>query len=243
MLQKRWKSIRSCYAREVKRQKNVKSGSGATNRKSEYIYFKQLQFLQRVVAIREESVEEENSESTEVGELPKQNVTKKRKVTVVDDPFVQALNNSIAQRHRETTEQRLRETAEVDEDRLFLLSLLGTLKNLSPQVKMATKIKMLTLLSDASDFSGNRTFDYADRSFRHTPEINPGGRMVSHENYHPGYSTQRQVIATEQPGPSYRTNTNHPNETNSPYNSMTIYASSPSDTHDSLDSEPLMDLY
>ncbi|CAH2000780.1 unnamed protein product [Acanthoscelides obtectus] len=53
VLQKRWKSIRSCYAREVKRQKNLKSGSGATNRKSEYIYFKQLQFLQKVVAIRE----------------------------------------------------------------------------------------------------------------------------------------------------------------------------------------------
>ncbi|CAH1958843.1 unnamed protein product [Acanthoscelides obtectus] len=27
VLQKRWKSIRSCYAREVKRQKNLKSGS------------------------------------------------------------------------------------------------------------------------------------------------------------------------------------------------------------------------
>lgn len=247
MLQKRWKSIRSCYAREVKRQKNLKSGSGATNRKSEYIYFKQLQFLQKVVAIREEGVEEENSESTEVGERPKQKVTNKRKLTVDDDPFVQALNNSIEQRRRETIEQGLRETAEVDEDRLFLLSLLSTLKNLPPQVKMATKIKMLTLLNDASGFSGNRTFDYADRSFRHTSEINPGGRMVSHENSHPGYSTQRQVIATEYPGPSYRTNTNYQNETitntpNSPYHSMT-YASSPSDTHDSHDSEALMDLY
>lgn len=251
MLQKRWKSIRSCYVREAKRQKNVKSGSGATNRKSEYIYFKQLQFLKRVVAIREESVDEENSESVnsfEVSELPIQKVTNKRKATA-DDPFVQALNNSIAQRRRETAEQRLRETAELDEDRLFLLSMLSTLKNLPPQVKMSTKIKMLTLLNDASDFSGNRTFDYADRLFRHTSEMNPGGRIVSHENYHPGYSTQRQVIATEQPGPSFRTNTNYHNETitnstNSPYNSMdTIYTSSPSDTHDSLDSEPLMDLY
>lgn len=238
MLQKRWKSIRSCYAREVKRQKNIKSGSGATNRKSEYIYFKQLQFLQKVVAIREEGVEEENSENTEVGERPKQKVINKRKLTVDDDPFVQALNNSIEQRRRETTEQRLRETAEVDEDRLFLLSLLSTLKNLPPQVKMATKIKMLTLLNDASGFSGN------------TSEINAGGRMVSHENYHPGYSTQRQVLATEYPGPSYRTNTNYQKETitnspNSPYNSMNTmtYASSPSDTNDSQDSEPLMDLY
>ncbi|GBP53251.1 hypothetical protein EVAR_88135_1 [Eumeta japonica] len=88
-----------------------------------------------------------------------------------------ALNNSIEQRRRETTEQRLRDTAEIDEDRPFLLSLLTTLKNLPPQVKMATKIKMLTLLIDASGFSGNRTFDYADRSFRHTSEINTGGRM------------------------------------------------------------------
>ncbi|XP_026736327.1 uncharacterized protein LOC113499922 [Trichoplusia ni] len=248
VLQKRWKSIRSCYAREVKRQRNVKSGSGATNRKSEYIYFKQLQFLQKVVAIRE-GEEEKNSESSEVGERPKK-VTNKRKLAVDDDPFIQALNNSIEQRRRETTEQRLRETAEVDEDRLFLLSLLSTLKNLPPQIKMATKIKMLTLLNDASGFSGNRTFDYTGPSFRNSPEINPGGRMMSHDTYHPGYSTQRQVIATEYPGPSYRTNTNYQNEPitsspNSPYNSMNTmtYASSPSDTNDSQDSEPLMDLY
>lgn len=86
MLQKRWKSIRSCYAREVKRQKNFKSGSGATNRKSEYIYFKQLQFLQKVVAIREEGVEEENSESTEVSRRPKRKDTNKHKLAVDDDP-------------------------------------------------------------------------------------------------------------------------------------------------------------
>lgn len=114
---------------------------------------------------------------------------------------------------------------------------------------MATKINMLTLLNDASGFSGNRAFDYTDQSFRNSSEINPGGRMVSHET-HPGYSTQRQVIATEYPGASYRTNTNYQMEPitsspNSPYNSMNTmtYASSPSDTHDSLDSEPLADLY
>lgn len=70
---------------------------------------------------------------------------------------------------------------------------------------MATKLKMLTLLNDASGFSGNRAFDYAKHSFRNSSEINPGGRMVSHET-HPAYSTQRQVIATEYPGASYRTN-------------------------------------
>ncbi|CAK1590301.1 unnamed protein product [Parnassius mnemosyne] len=60
--------------------------------------------------------------------------------------------------------RQLRETAEVDEDQLFLLSLLSTLKNLPLQIKKATKIKILTLLNDASGFSGNRTFDYADRT-------------------------------------------------------------------------------
>ncbi|CAH1986863.1 unnamed protein product [Acanthoscelides obtectus] len=238
VLQKRWKSIRSCYAREVKRQKNLKSGSGATNRKSEYIYFKQLQFLQKVVAIREkEDDEEENSESTEVRERPKEKATIKRKRQLAedDDPFVRALNNSIEQRQRETSEQILRETAETDEDRLFLLSLLSTLKNLPVQVKMATKIKMLTLLNDASDYSGYRTFDYADRSFRHTSQANSGGRLVSQGNYHPGSSTQPRT-------------TNYPTETitNSPgYNSMNtiMYTSSPSDTPDSLDSEPYMELF
>lgn len=185
MLQKRWKSIRSCYAREVKRQKNLKSGFVVTDRKSEYIYFKQLQFLQKVVAIGE-GVE---AASAEVGERSTQKVTNKRRLTEDGDPFVQALNNSTKQCHRETTEQRLRETIEVDEDRLFLLSLLSTLKTLPPQLKMTAKIKTLTLLNDASGFSGNSKFD-ADRSFRHTSEIDSGGRMVSHDilySIHPSY--------------------------------------------------------
>ncbi|XP_045486200.1 uncharacterized protein LOC110998773 [Pieris rapae] len=52
-LQRKWKSIRGCFTREVGRQKSLKSGSGGGPRKSEYVFFQQLQFLKNVVAVKE----------------------------------------------------------------------------------------------------------------------------------------------------------------------------------------------
>jgi len=45
-LQKKWKSLRDNYVRESKKCKIVKSGSGAS-KKSTYIHFERLRFLQK----------------------------------------------------------------------------------------------------------------------------------------------------------------------------------------------------
>lgn len=163
-------------------------------------------------------------------------------MTEDDDPFVRALNNSIEQRQHDSAEQRHREIAETNEDRLFLLSLLSTLQGLPPNIKMTTKIKMLTLLNDASNYSSNRTYDYTDRSFRHTSEANPNSGLVTQENYHPGYSTQRRVTnVSEYPGTSCRTNTNYPNETVTSNSNTMMSTTSPSDTHSEYDYMELFD--
>lgn len=147
MLQKRWKGIRSSYTRELKRQKHVKSGSVANNRKSEYIHFQHLTFLQNVVTIRDTPEEEEEVWSTEeVGEPPKKIMKKKSKPHIAgdDESLGRTLSNSIE------LIQRL-ERAEEDEDRMFLLSLHSTLKGLPRNRKMETKIKILTILNEASE--------------------------------------------------------------------------------------------
>ncbi|KAH0819186.1 hypothetical protein GEV33_003605 [Tenebrio molitor] len=125
-LQKRWKSIRGCFTREVKRQKEVKSGSAAGSRKSEYQYFKQLQFLQKVVAVRDISEEpaedlqldsQNNEETADRSQRAKRSKKRHKTTDPEDDPRMKARNNSI-----EKMEQL--ERAEEDEDRMFLLSLL-----------------------------------------------------------------------------------------------------------------------
>ncbi|XP_047519204.1 uncharacterized protein LOC125059057 [Pieris napi] len=148
-LQKRWKSIRGCYTREVNRKKSVKSGSGCGSRKSEYIYYKQLQFLQKVVSIRapdptSATVDPSNSEDNPehvTQEIRQLHGRKKQKTkeNTEDNKFIAFLNKS------------KREKCEIgnqDEDKLFLLSLVGTLKKVPPNRKMATKIKIMTILNE-----------------------------------------------------------------------------------------------
>ncbi|KAL4142558.1 hypothetical protein QTP88_004997 [Uroleucon formosanum] len=61
-LQKRWKGIRDAYVKEVKKMKQVKSGSGAV--KSSYLYYKRLQFLQPTI---KKNSTERNFETANVG--------------------------------------------------------------------------------------------------------------------------------------------------------------------------------
>ncbi|XP_047029775.1 uncharacterized protein LOC124637392 [Helicoverpa zea] len=146
-LQKRWKSIRGCFTRELNRQKSLKSGSGSGPRKSEYIYFKQLQFLQNVVALREP---EATDSDVEIGDpdllqdktSPKR-MKKKQKTATEDYNFLEVLNKSIKSREQYELENQ-------DEDRLFMMSLVSTLKKVPPQKKMATKIKIMKILEEAT---------------------------------------------------------------------------------------------
>ena len=53
-VQKKWHSLRNCFARELRLQKEMKSGQGAKKRRK-YIYFEKLFFLLPSVENREHS--------------------------------------------------------------------------------------------------------------------------------------------------------------------------------------------
>ncbi|CAH1992057.1 unnamed protein product [Acanthoscelides obtectus] len=193
-LQKRWKSIRGCFTRELNRQKSLKSGSGRGPRKSEYIFFKQLLFLQKVVALRESEVEEKSKESdpdveatnpdteqdlqqgSQALSCPKRMKTKKNNAPE-DDKFLEALNKSIKSREQYEVENQ-------DEDRLFMLSLVSTLKNVPPQKKMATKMKIMSILDEAT-----RPVLNIDYSTLYRQNYWSQTESSSSQSYHPGYST------------------------------------------------------
>ncbi|XP_041973271.1 transcription factor Adf-1-like [Aricia agestis] len=207
-LQKRWKNIRTCYARELKRQKQLEAGIPIeSDRKSEYIYWKQLQFLQKesqdtdTPEIKKECVEEhyieieeqplkmikleneqpdsdpfdsghteqepiastsaESNEDNRLTDAPFHSVYTKQRNKDHEPSFAEANVG-----HKQTvsrllpsvyTEQRSTDRectlAEAEEDKMFLMSLLGTLNSLPSRKKMNTKIKIMSVLHEAMQYN------------------------------------------------------------------------------------------
>jgi len=159
-LQKRWKGIRDAYVKEVKKMKQVKSGSGAV--KSSYLYYKRLQFLQPTIkknstesnfetanvggdenleSSTENSIEEDSSRvSNEEGTFksPLQQ-RKKIKLHPADEHFANIIEKSL--NHRNTIEKK-----EDDEDKLFCLSLYKEIKKVPDAMRLKTKIEIYNLL-------------------------------------------------------------------------------------------------
>nr|CAH7761159.1 unnamed protein product [Callosobruchus chinensis] len=117
--------------------KTVKSGSGGGTRKSEYLLEPDPEAGSNGTA---EAQDPEGVEDREVFNGPKRS---KNKNTSEDDKFVEAFKTSLEGREKY-------ETLLQDEDRLFMLSLVDILKKVPPQNKMATKIKIMMLLDEAT---------------------------------------------------------------------------------------------
>lgn len=111
-LQKKCKHVRDNFSREFKKQKTLKSGSGAS-KSNPYIYFQQLMFLQPTVTNKSTTSNlESNSqleEETEFEDLQlaldgpsrgDRNVgnNKRFKMNPIDKQFVDILNKSVALR-------------------------------------------------------------------------------------------------------------------------------------------------
>ncbi|XP_075983668.1 uncharacterized protein LOC142981554 [Anticarsia gemmatalis] len=122
-LQKKWKSLRDNYMREVKKIKTVKSGSGAS-KTSTYIHYNRLRFLQASIANKdtESSFGADNaSTSSEVAEVeissgfksPKSTSRKKQKLNPADERFANILEQSLAQKNVSHPKE------DDDEDKLF----------------------------------------------------------------------------------------------------------------------------
>lgn len=150
-MQKKWKNLRDNYARELKRQKTLPSGSQA--RKGTYIYFRRLQFLEGSVSGKETISNIENDREEELCEeadVTKEHrekgistsAKKKMKANSVDLHIADILEKSLLARQNETEKQD-------DEDKLFCLSLYKEMKKLPENIRLVTKIELLNVFHRA----------------------------------------------------------------------------------------------
>lgn len=161
-LQKRWKGLRDGYVKEVKKMKQIKSGSGASARSS-YLYYGRLQFLQPTI---KKNSTESNFETAEVGDdedvesatenlieedspsasnkegifkTPPNHQRKKIKLHPADEHFAKIIEKSLNQRN-------VAEKKEEDEDKLFCLSLVKEIKKVPETMRLKTKIEIYNLI-------------------------------------------------------------------------------------------------
>jgi hypothetical protein len=151
-LQKKWKNLRDSFFRELRTQKNVRSGSAAPQKKNNYIYFQCLQFLKGAAETNPavSNIELEVTEGTTSQDLDShhgfgQPQKKKELLNNADMEIVSVLKRSIEMR-----EERERD---IDGDKMFFLSLLDEFKKVPDHLKMATKMEILKTIHNGQSFS------------------------------------------------------------------------------------------
>lgn len=158
-LKKKWKNIRSCFAREIRRMKNTKSGSSASH-KTPYIYFKQLLFLKNTIGNLnpERSITEEEKSTTDqepLGPYSRENIVGRKKKKPSDDgtrELLETLNKCI------DTRKNNADILERDEDRMFLLSLLSSFRKIPEHKKPAAKIQLITMIDSFGTNTPNNVY-------------------------------------------------------------------------------------
>lgn len=156
---------------------NTKSGSGSS-RKTPYVFFKQLSFLQSVVQERSTSNSMANTDVSEIEPNVEQNSVHaswkertgtKRKSTGNEtansdvDKLVSVLKDNI--RSREDTER----SKEDDDDRMFLLSLLTSMKKIPDHMRFSVRMQMMQIIDHA--LKGDSTFVTVQQSLQQNHPI------------------------------------------------------------------------
>ncbi|XP_076045702.1 uncharacterized protein LOC143027943 [Oratosquilla oratoria] len=158
LLQRKWKSLRDCYSRERQRLAKLKSGS-AVSRKTQYVFYNHLSFLQNVIKskgssnnLEEPTAEEKPSETEQpsaCSSVPnvEEKGGKRKKVEQIS-PEVERLMN-VLQAGMQSREER--ETLkEQDDDRLFLLSLLKPMKKIPEHLRLGVRIQIMQVIDNAA---------------------------------------------------------------------------------------------
>ncbi|CAH2241388.1 uncharacterized protein LOC120626736 [Pararge aegeria] len=174
-LQRKWKGIRGCFTRELRRQGNVKAGIDPGVRKSEYTHFQQMQFLRNVVTRRPGNNEhlyyEEPTTPPAIIKQENSNDGDNSSSKLDDDDHEDYCQLEDAQSDFSKLEEinvefdrtdPLRDVERLkakkprydsmtdDDDLLFLLSMLKTLKRVPVKKKMATKMNIMAVLDEAT---------------------------------------------------------------------------------------------
>lgn len=128
----------------MKRQRNYGAGTG---RKSEYVYYKNLQFLTRVMNIAEKETNELEYVYCDDNDSTSQTSVDYCQTDQQQTSFDTDMQKNTSKRKSHEYEGPFSDEEE-DEDRLFLLSLHKTLRRVPRNKKIAVKIKMLSILNE-----------------------------------------------------------------------------------------------
>lgn len=158
--QRKWKSLRDCYSRELLKMKKEK-GTPANRRR--YRYYNQLSFLQTVVkpisvienvenmtmSVKKEPEKQREMEaSLKSRSRNKKNISSDMKQLEEDMKQLEEdkLFVSVAEK---LIRERCQETMEKDEDTLFVLSLVPELKKIPDDIKLDVKCELLNVFKKA----------------------------------------------------------------------------------------------
>lgn len=145
-IQKRWHNLRSCFGRELRIQKQTKSGQESTKRRK-YFYFDRLLFLlpnvemrpseSNISPVRDQDAEEDNDADGQENVCQSEIRTPKRKKTEKKDTYEEQLLKIMKQKQAETSP---------DDDTNFALSLVPTLRSLPEDKKLQARIDIMNVL-------------------------------------------------------------------------------------------------
>ncbi|XP_072387017.1 uncharacterized protein [Diabrotica undecimpunctata] len=148
-LQKKWRNIKDSFNREKRRLTGIKSGSVAS-RKTPYIYFNMLSFLNitnppsNTHSSIGDQDESDDSQSTPAGSCETRMLAKKRKTRdEIETQEIKVLKDS--------SEAKINHDIKFfnDEDRLFMLSLVSDLKRVPQYLKLQVKQQLMNVLEEA----------------------------------------------------------------------------------------------
>ncbi|KAB0805403.1 hypothetical protein PPYR_02373 [Photinus pyralis] len=172
---RKWKSLRDSYSRELaKQKKEFKSGSAAKPRKK-YIFFEQLRFLNNAaVSSHEDTIDAANHEN--------------------DEEEI----SEVVEKNSKSSE------FEVDDDKLFLLSLLSDLKCIPAHLKLNAKSQLMGVLSSFKQNSFIPTQQYPQSTSNWQPQ---NQQYAQHYQYtptpHTSSTQQLPQIDTQQNATTY----------------------------------------
>lgn len=154
MIQRRWKNLRACFSRELRCQKDVKSGQAAPKRKR-YVYFDKLLFLvpsmeagretsSNVPSLDEETISENDSSTPGITQPTRE----KKKNKSYEESLLEILRDKTNHQNIQTLP---------DPDNYFALSLVPLLKSIPPGQKIDAQIAILNTLKYYTQSSNSFT--------------------------------------------------------------------------------------
>ncbi|KAL4710119.1 hypothetical protein ACJJTC_016521 [Scirpophaga incertulas] len=141
VLQKKWRHIRDAYARDLKKQRESKSGSEAKT-KRKYVYFDRLQFLSELYEIKPDSKGKNNQTGDAATASTSKSKTKNSSTN--DNDETNTLLKILAERLQ--NKRNSSEDVSEDGDRYFLLSLLSDFKRIPESRKMDAKYDIIGII-------------------------------------------------------------------------------------------------